>query len=378
MLWLQIMRAEPNFREARPSERRDLLALVARVDSETDFLMREPGEAPLWARDLAAFLATGNSTILVAEAGGAEAGGALVGYLSAHGGRFRRNRGVATLAVGVRKDWSGRGVATGLFRAAEDWARAAGLHRLELTVAEANPRARVLYDRLGFEDEGPMRDTLRVKGAWRSERLMGKFIGADPSVPDWPPLALPALTLDALTLDALPPVSVHGLEIRRAEPADAAAYLAYDRAVRGETHFLMRTADESLADVAAARRFLAEQRIGDRSATLVAAVDGTIAGTVSLWTGVYARTAHEAGLGLAVRREHWASGIGGRLMEAAEAWVRSRGLHRLALWVFAHNTRARRFYNAQGFEEEATARRYALIDGRYADQVLMAKLYRYD
>ncbi|MCW2236222.1 GNAT family N-acetyltransferase [Azospirillum canadense] len=359
------MSAEPTFREARPSERRDLLALVARVDSETDFLMREPGEQPLWARDLAAFLATGNSTILVAEVGGT-----LVGYLSAHGGRFRRNRGVATLAVGVLRDWNGRGVATCLFRTAENWARGAGLHRLELTVAEANPRARALYDRLGFEDEGPMRDTLRVKGAWRSERLMGKFIGfgggPDATVPDWPPLAL----------DALPPAPLHGLEIRRAEPADAAAYLAYDHAVRGETHFLMRTADESLADVAAARRFLAEQRIGDRSATLVAAVDGGIAGTVSLWTGVYARTAHEAGLGLAVRREYWASGIGDRLMEAAEAWVRSRALHRLALWVFAHNTRARRFYHAQGFEEEATARRYALIDGRYADQVLMAKIYR--
>ena len=369
------MSAEPTFRETRPSERHDLLALVARVDSETDFLMREPGERPLWARDLAAFLATGNSTILVAEAGGT-----LVGYLSANGGRFRRNRGVATLAVGVRRDWNGRGVATGLFRTAEDWARGAALHRLELTVAEANGRARALYDRLGFRDEGPMRDSLRVSGAWRSERLMGKFIGPEPAVPDWPsempsPVPPPVPPPVFAARSSLP---LDGLTIRRAGPDDAAAYFAYDRAVRGETHFLMRTADESLADVAAARRFLAEQRIGERSATLVAALGGGIAGTVALWSGVYARTAHEAGLGLAVRREHWGSGIGGRLMAAAEDWVRARGLHRLALWVFAHNTRARRFYRAHGFEEEATARRYALIDGRYADQMLMAKLYRND
>lgn len=357
------MCAEPTIREARPGERPDLLALIARVESETDFLMREPGEQPLWARDLAAFQATGNSTVFVAEADGA-----LVGHLSAHGGRFRRNRGVVTLAVGVLRDWNGRGIATRLFEAAEAWARRIGVHRLELTVVETNARARALYDRLGFADEGRMRDTLRDtprgKGAWRSERLMAKFIG-DAGIPDWP----------ALTLDALPPAPLDGLAIRRAEPADAAAYFAYDRAVRGETHFLMRTAAESLPDVPAARRFLAEQRIGDRSATLVAAVDGGIAGSLSLWTGAYARTAHEAGLGLAVRREYWASGVGGRLMEAGEAWVRTRGLRRLALWVFAHNARARRFYKAHGFEEEATARRYALIDGRFADQILMAKLY---
>jgi Acetyltransferases, including N-acetylases of ribosomal proteins len=353
------MSAVPTIRETHPSERHALLALVARVDSETDFLLREPGERPIWARDLDSFLASGNSTIFVAEVDGA-----LVGYLSAHGGRFRRNRGVATLAVGVLRGWSGHGVATALFEAAEAWARRIGTHRLELTVAEENTRARALYDRLAFQDEGVMRDALRVKGAWRNERLMGKLIGGA-DIPDWPDL----------TLDALPSTPLDGLEIRPATPADAAAYFAYDQAVRSETHFLLRTAAESLPDVAAARRFLADQRIGDRTATLLAVADGCIAGTLSLWTGPYTRIAHEASLGLAVRREYWASGVGSRLMEAAEAWVQSRGLHRLALWVFGHNIRARRFYTARGFQEEAVALRHALIDGRFADHVLMAKLY---
>ncbi len=356
-----------SIREARPGERHALLALVARIDAESDFLLREPGERPFWARDLAAFQASGNATIFVAEAapnGPAE----LVGYLSACGGRFRRNRGVVTLAVGVRRDWNGRGIATRLFAAAEDWARRGGAHRLELTVAETNTRALSLYERLGFLDEGLMRDALRVNGAWRNERLMGKAIGAE-DVPEWP-----ALTPDA-TPPPLAPAPVGRLEIRPAIPTDAAAYLAYDRAVRSETHFLMRTAAESLPDVAAARRFLAEQRIGDRTATLLAVVDGTIAGSLSLWTGAYARTAHEAGLGLAVRRDFWALGIGGRLIAAADLWVRARRLHRLSLWVFGHNARARRFYAGHGFREEAVARRHSLIDGRLTDHVLMAKLY---
>ncbi|CAO3375695.1 N-acetyltransferase family protein [Azospirillum argentinense] len=358
-------------REARPGERHALLALVARIDSESDFLLREPGERPFWARDLAAFQAPGNSTIFVAEAVGARSAD-LVGYLSAHGGRFRRNRGAVTLAVGVRRDWNGRGVATALFAAAESWARRIGAHRLELTVAESNGRAHALYDRLGFLDEGRMRDALRVNGAWRSERLMGKAIGAD-GLPEWP-IPMPDPTPDR-SLDAPPPARIGRLEIRPALPADAAAYFAYDRAVRSETHFLMRSADESLPDVAAARRFLAEQRIGDRAATLLAVADGAIAGSLSLWTGAYARTAHEAGLGLAVRRDFWALGVGGRLLAAADLWVRARRLRRLSLWVFGHNGRARRFYARHGFREEAVARRHSLIDGRLADQVSMAKLY---
>ncbi|WP_448207328.1 N-acetyltransferase family protein [Azospirillum sp. sgz302134] len=349
----------PSIREARPSDRDALLALVARLDAETDFLPREPGERPFWARDLAAFLASDNATILVADDGGT-----LVGFLSAHGGRYRRNRGVVLLSVGVLRARSGQGIATALFGAAEAWAHRIGAHRLELTVAEENGRARALYDRLGFLDEGRMRDTLRVGGAWRSERLMGKLIGGE-DIPDWPDL----------TLDSLPPAPIAGLEIRPAAPADAAAYLAYDRAVRTETHFLLRTVAESLPDVASTRRFLAEQRIGDRTATFVAVVEGEVVGSLSLWTGAYARTAHEAGLGIAVRREHWRNGVGSRLMTVADAWVRARGLHRLALWVFGHNTRARRFYQTHGFQEEAVARRHALIDGRFADHVLMAKLY---
>lgn len=353
------MTATISIRHAHPTDRHDLLALVARIDRETDFLVREPGERPLWGRDLATFQAAGNATVLVAEAGGTP-----IGYLSANGGHARRNRGVVTLAVGVRGEWWGRGVATRLFAVAEEWAAGIGAHRLELTVADGNDRARALYDRLGFVEEGRLRHALRVRGAWRDEWLMGKLIGADER-PDWPPL----------TLDALPPARLDGMVVRPAEPADASAYLAFDRAVRGETAFLLRTADESLPDVGAARRFLAEQRIGDQMATLLAVADGLVAGSLSLWTGAWARTAHEAGLGLAVRREYWRSGVGSALMAAAERWVANRRLHRLALWVFGHNQRARAFYSARGFTEEATARRHALIEERYADQVLMAKLY---
>ncbi|HEY0837273.1 MAG TPA: hypothetical protein VGE72_25395, partial [Azospirillum sp.] len=75
-------------RPARPAEAPALLDLVREVDAESPFLPREPGEPPSWlatgrpADDLAAFQARGNATVFVAEAGGR-----LVGYLGANGGR---------------------------------------------------------------------------------------------------------------------------------------------------------------------------------------------------------------------------------------------------------------------------------------------------
>ncbi len=353
-------------RMARAEEGREVLALIAAIDAETTWLLREPGESPRWrvggdpAADLGAFLARSNCAMLVAEREGR-----LVGVLGATGGRCLRNRGVATLKLAVLSAHHGRGIGPRLLEAAVAWGRAVGLHRLELTVSLGNDRAYALYRRFGFEDEGVERHGMRVGGVWRDERLMGKWIGPDPrTIREWPPV----------TLDALPPAPIDGLVVREAGPEDAAAYFACDRAVREETPFLLRTAAESLPDATAARRFLAGQRAGGGEASLIAVLDRDAVGILALWTGAYARIAHEASLGLAVRREYWGSGVGKRLMAAGEAWARARGLHRFSLWVLGHNTRARRFYASCGFAEEAVARRYALIDGAFADHVLMAKL----
>jgi RimJ/RimL family protein N-acetyltransferase len=41
-----------------------------------------------------------------------------------------------------------------------------GLHRVELSVYAFNPRARRVYDKVGFVYEGTMRDALRWDGEW--------------------------------------------------------------------------------------------------------------------------------------------------------------------------------------------------------------------
>lgn len=49
----------------------------------------------------------------------------------------------------------------------------AGLHRVGLEVYDHNPRARHVYDRLGFVHEGTLRQSLLLDGAWVDCHVMG-------------------------------------------------------------------------------------------------------------------------------------------------------------------------------------------------------------
>ena len=54
----------------------------------------------------------------------------------------------------VAPHYRGRGVGTGLMHALEVWAMGRGLSLISLEVVDANPRAKTLYGRLGFEVAG--------------------------------------------------------------------------------------------------------------------------------------------------------------------------------------------------------------------------------
>ena len=77
--------------------------------------------------------------------------------------------------------------------------------------------------------------------------------------------------------------------------------------------------------------------------------------------------------GLGVDPARRGEGIARRLVEAAVAAARQRGARRLTLRVLGHNTAARRVYEACGFVVEGVLRDEFLLDGRYVDDVLMAR-----
>jgi RimJ/RimL family protein N-acetyltransferase len=80
----------------------------------------------------------------------AEVGNEVVGELVA----VRRRYGTASVGMSVAQAWRGKGVGSALMQACIDWARGAGVHKLELQVFPHNDAALALYRKFGFEREG--------------------------------------------------------------------------------------------------------------------------------------------------------------------------------------------------------------------------------
>lgn len=73
----------------------------------------------------------------------------------------------------------GRGIGTEATRMAVDYAFDRGIHRVELEVYDFNPRARHVYQKVGFRHEGTKRDALRFDDGWVDAHLMS-ILSTDP------------------------------------------------------------------------------------------------------------------------------------------------------------------------------------------------------
>jgi RimJ/RimL family protein N-acetyltransferase len=163
----------------RHIEERDSLAFVElnrQLDTETKFMLFEPGERALNADDQLGHIkrirAGSQQIVLVAEEEGE-----LVGFLGATIGGFRRNRHSANLAMGVLRSSWGKGLGGRLLDELERLGRERGLARLEFTVMAHNQRAIALYHRHGFFVEGRRCHALCIDDRFVDEYWMGKLLG---------------------------------------------------------------------------------------------------------------------------------------------------------------------------------------------------------
>ena len=85
---------------------------------------------------------------------------------------------------------------------------------------------------------------------------------------------------------------------------------------------------------------------------------------------------HSAVLGMGVIREHRRHGLGARMLGMALEMAGEHGIRRVELTVRADNAAAIGLYRRFGFQVEGTLRHYMLVEGRYYDALLMARLDR--
>jgi RimJ/RimL family protein N-acetyltransferase len=148
------MSADFVVRPADPGDAEALTRLAEAVSAEPEaWLISADGE---WRsvgderRYLKAVRRYPHAAVIVAE----RSDGAIIGRLSLARDSHPASAHVADLGLMVAKDARRQGVGRALLEAALEWARDAGVRKLELHVFPWNEPAIQLYERFGFEREG--------------------------------------------------------------------------------------------------------------------------------------------------------------------------------------------------------------------------------
>lgn len=162
--------------------------------------------------------------------------------------------------------------------------------------------------------------------------------------------------------------------IRAASPSDAPAFLELCLALDAETEFMMLEPGERTTSPEQQAEILRGLAADPGSHLLVAESGARLVGFVAAHGGRCRRAAHKAHVVLGVLQSESGRGLGTRLLAELEAWAERAGLRRLGLTVMAHNERAVALYLRRGFLVEGTIRDSLCVDGRFVDELSMAKL----
>lgn len=163
-------------------------------------------------------------------------------------------------------------------------------------------------------------------------------------------------------------------EYREARVEDAEALFEFGQLLLAETSLMLLLPEErarSIDDM----RFVVQKFVEMPRHFLVNAWAGDeVVGEALCMAGQFSRNRDCGRVGVGVLQAHSGKGVGRRLMAEIEAHVRTAGMHRIELTVMAHNARAKRLYDAMGYFEEGVNRDSLYVDGRFVDEIMMAKL----
>lgn len=162
-------------REAELEDARPFIRLQETIFSETDFMLYGKSDIQMTVqsirKEMASWQKTDNSILLLAIMNGQFAG-----YVLFTGGPAPRALHRASVVIGVKQEFSQKGIASSLMLHGEKWAKDAGISKLELSVIKENVKAQRLYKKLGFEVEGDRKNALIINGQFVDEYYMGKLI----------------------------------------------------------------------------------------------------------------------------------------------------------------------------------------------------------
>ena len=161
-------------RRAEPGDAARLVNLARAVGSEAEGWLITIGEwrsAADERRYLRSLRRYPHAAVFVAETENA-----IVGRLSVTRDPHPASAHVADVGLMIARDHRRRGFGRALMRAAEEWAREAGVRKLELHVFPHNEPALALYESLGYRREGLRRGHYERNGELLDAVLMAKDV----------------------------------------------------------------------------------------------------------------------------------------------------------------------------------------------------------
>lgn len=149
--------------QAVPDDADVLVELLSLLASQTTFMMYEVSEVPrpeALRRQISFFEQSGDIIFI------AKGNDSVIGYALLTRGKVSRNKGVASVVLGVLQKNQRRGVGSKLMKNVISWAKKKELYRLQLQVQTCNKAAYDLYLKSGFEVEGILRRCAYIEGEY--------------------------------------------------------------------------------------------------------------------------------------------------------------------------------------------------------------------
>jgi len=163
------------------------------------------------------------------------------------------------------------------------------------------------------------------------------------------------------------------MEIRKIQIEDAKNLLNLLKKLDAETTFLLYEKDERNSTIEQQRKNIQEQ-LEKGSLTFVLEDNKKLVGYVFGNIFTANRKKHCMNLAIAILQEYTGKGYGTKLMNTIEEYAINNGITRLELEVANTNKVAISLYQKTGFEEEGIKRNAFLVNGKYEDELLMAKI----
>ena len=154
----------------------ELSKLRVKIDAETEFLDREPGEGLLKPEDFEKIICEDTyaekALFLVAEVAGK-----IAGFARCVGCKLTRYRHKAEFGICISKQYWGNGIGKVLLENILTWADMVGIEKIALTVVETNTKAIDLYKSYGFAQEGLLvKDRIHKDGNYYNTIIMGRLL----------------------------------------------------------------------------------------------------------------------------------------------------------------------------------------------------------